>query len=58
MANAKKTSAPTKSDILALDLEGDGLSKKQVSSVFESLNTVIKKSLKSHGLFTLRASPR
>ena len=50
---AKKSSAPTKSDILASISKDTGLSKKQVSSVFESLNTVIKKSLKSHGLFTL-----
>jgi len=53
MANAKKTSAPTKSDILASISKETGLSKKQVSSVFESLSIVIKKSLKSHGLFTL-----
>ena len=50
---AKKSSAPTKSDILATISKDTGLSKKQVSSVFESLNGVIKKSLKSHGLFTL-----
>ena len=50
---AKKSSAPTKSDILAHVSKDTGLSKKQVSSVFESLNTVIKKSLKSHGIFTL-----
>ena len=53
MANAKKTTAPTKSDILASISKETGLSKKQVSSVFESLNVVIRKSLKSHGLFTL-----
>ncbi|HWJ04215.1 MAG TPA: HU family DNA-binding protein [Steroidobacteraceae bacterium] len=50
---AKKSSAPTKSDILATISKDTGLSKKQVGSVFESLNGVIKKSLKSHGLFTL-----
>jgi nucleoid DNA-binding protein len=50
---AKKSSAPTKSDILASISKDTGLSKKQVSSVFESLNGVIRKSLKSHGLFTL-----
>jgi DNA-binding protein HU-beta len=50
---AKKSSAPTKSDILAAISKDTGLSKKQVSSVFESLNVVIKKSLKQHGLFTL-----
>ena len=50
---AKKSSAPTKSDILASISKDTGLSKKQVSSVFESLSGVIRKSLKSHGLFTL-----
>jgi nucleoid DNA-binding protein len=50
---AKKSSAPTKSDILAAISKDTGLSKKQVSGVFDSLSTVIKKSLKSHGLFTL-----
>ena len=50
---AKKTSAPTKSDILAAISKDTGLSKKQVGSVFESLGTVIKRSLKGHGLFTL-----
>jgi DNA-binding protein HU-beta len=50
---AKKSSAPTKSDILAAISKDTGLSKKQVSGVFDSLGTVIKKSLKSHGLFTL-----
>jgi len=50
---AKKSSAPTKSDILAAISKDTGLSKKQVSGVFDSLNTIIRKSLKSHGLFTL-----
>lgn len=50
---AKKSTAPTKSDILAAISKDTGLSKKQVSGVFDSLGTVIKKSLKSHGLFTL-----
>ena len=50
---AKKSSAPTKSDILAAISKDTGLSKKQVSAVFDSLNTVIRKSLKSNGLFTL-----
>ncbi len=50
---AKKSSAPTKSDILASISKDTGLSKKQVSSVFESLNVVIRKSLKSNGIFTL-----
>jgi DNA-binding protein HU-beta len=50
---AKKSSAPTKSDILAAISMDTGLSKKQVGSVFESLGTVIKRSLKGAGLFTL-----
>ena len=50
---AKKSSAPTKSDILAAISKDTGLPKKQVSAVFDSLNTVIKKSLRAHGLFTL-----
>jgi DNA-binding protein HU-beta len=50
---AKKSSAPTKSDILAAISKDTGLAKKQVSAVFDSLNTVIKKSLKSNGIFTL-----
>jgi DNA-binding protein HU-beta len=50
---AKKSSAPTKSDILATISKDTGLSKKQVGTVFDSLNGVIKKSLKSNGLFTL-----
>lgn len=50
---AKKGMALTKSDILAAIAKETGLSKKQVSSVFDSLGTVIKKSLKSSGLFTL-----
>ena len=50
---AKKSSAPTKSDILAAISKDTGLSKKQVGAVFDSLATVIRKSLKAHGLFTL-----
>ena len=49
---AKKNAAPTKSEILATISKDTELSKKQVSAVFDSLNTSIKKSLKSHGLFT------
>ena len=50
---AKKSSAPTKSDILAQISKDTDLSKKQVSAVFESLNGIIKKSLKGAGLFTM-----
>ena len=49
---AKKGGAPTKSDILLSISKDTGLSRKQVSTVFDSLGGVIKKSLRSHGLFT------
>ena len=50
---AKKTSPPTKSDILTALAKDTGLSKRQLNEVFDSLNTVIRKSLRSHGVFTL-----
>jgi nucleoid DNA-binding protein len=50
---AKKGGAPTKSEILATISKDTELSRKQVSAVFESLNGVIKKSLRSHGIVTL-----
>jgi nucleoid DNA-binding protein len=50
---AKKNAAPTKSEILAQISKDTELSKKQVGEVFTSLNGVIKKSLRSAGLFTL-----
>ena len=50
---AKKSSPPTKSEILAAISKDTGLSKRQVSSVFDSLSTVMKKSLKSNGVFTM-----
>ena len=50
---AKKGGAPTKSEIVAQICKDADLSRKQVAAVFESLNGQIKKSLKSHGLFTL-----
>lgn len=50
---AKKGGAPTKSEILNLIAKDTGLARKQIGSVFESLSTVIKKSLRSNGLFTL-----
>ncbi|MFK8014157.1 MAG: HU family DNA-binding protein [Gammaproteobacteria bacterium] len=58
MAAAKKTAAakaPTKSEILAHISDDTGLTRKEVSSVFESLNTIIKKSLgrRGPGVFTL-----
>jgi DNA-binding protein HU-beta len=50
---AKKGGAPTKSEILTQISKDTGLSRKQVGGVFDSLNTVIKKSLKGNGLFTM-----
>src|SRR5512146_2054840 len=50
---AKKGGAPTKSEVLTQISKDTGLSRKQIGGVFDSLNTVIKKSLKSNGLFTL-----
>jgi nucleoid DNA-binding protein len=50
---AKKGGAPTKSDILATISKDTELSRKQVSAVFDSLHTIIRKSLRSHGLVTL-----
>jgi DNA-binding protein HU-beta len=50
---AKKGGAPTKSEILNQLAKETDLSRKQVSAVFDSLSGVIKKSLRSNGLFTL-----
>ena len=50
---AKKGGAPTKSEILNAIAKDTKLSRKQVSSVFDSLNGVIKKSLRGNGLFTM-----
>ena len=50
---AKKNAAPTKSEILATISKETELSKKQVGAVFDSLSAAIKKSLRSHGLFTM-----
>ena len=50
---AKKNGAPTKSDIVAQICEDAELSRKQVAAVFESLNGIIKKSLRGNGVFTL-----
>ena len=46
---AKKNGAPTKSDIVAQIAEVAELSRKQVAAVFESLNGIIKKSLRGPG---------
>jgi nucleoid DNA-binding protein len=50
---AKKAGAPTKSDILNAISKDTDLSRKQVAAVFDSLNGVIKKSLRGNGLFTM-----
>jgi nucleoid DNA-binding protein len=50
---AKKGGAPTKSEILASISKDTELSRKQVSAVFDSLSTIIRKSLRSHGIVTL-----
>jgi nucleoid DNA-binding protein len=50
---AKKNAAPTKSEILAQIAKDTELSKKQVGAVFESLNGIIKKSLRGAGSFTM-----
>ena len=50
---AKKGGPPTKSVILNQIAKETELSRKAVSGVFDALNGVIKKSLRSHGLFTL-----
>ena len=50
---AKKNGAPSKSDVVAQICKDADLSRKQVAAVFESLNGIIKKSLRSHGVFTL-----
>ena len=50
---AKKGGAPTKSEVLTQISKDTALSRKQVSQVFDSLNGVIKKSLKGNGLFTI-----
>lgn len=50
---SKKGGAPTKSEILNQLAKDTKLSRKQVSSVLDSLNGVIRKSLRSNGLFTM-----
>ena len=50
---AKKSAAPTKSEILANIAKETELTKKQVASVFDALSATIKKSLRSHSNFTM-----
>jgi nucleoid DNA-binding protein len=50
---ATKGSAPTKSAIVTQICKDTALSRKDVSAVFESLNGIIRKSLRGPGVFTL-----
>src|ERR1700747_2185332 len=50
---AKKNGAPTKSEVVAQICKDADLSRKRVAAVFESLNGIIKKSLRGSGMFTL-----
>ncbi|MBK7251989.1 MAG: HU family DNA-binding protein [Gammaproteobacteria bacterium] len=50
---AKKGGAPTKSEILNLIAKDTDLTRKQIGSVFDSLSVIIRKSLRSNGLFTM-----
>jgi DNA-binding protein HU-beta len=50
---AKKNAAPTKSEILAQISKETELSRKQVGAVFEAMHSIIKKSLRGPGLFTM-----
>jgi DNA-binding protein HU-beta len=50
---AKKAGAPTKSEIVAQICKDADLSRKQVAAVFDSLNGIVRKSLRGAGLFTL-----
>ena len=45
--------APTKSEIIAQICKDTKLSRKEVAAVFDSLNGVIRKSLRGTGLFTM-----
>lgn len=50
---AAKGNPPTKSEVLAHIAKDTGLTRAQVNAVFESLKGIMRKSLRSHGLFTL-----
>ncbi len=50
---SKKGGAPTKSDILNQIAKDTKLSRKQASSVLDSLNGCIRKSLRANGMFTM-----
>lgn len=50
---AAKGNPPTKSEVLAQISKETGLTRQQVNAVFDSLKGIMRKSLRSHGLFTL-----
>jgi nucleoid DNA-binding protein len=50
---AKQSGAPSKSAILATISQETEVSRKQVNEVFETLHGIIRKSLRTHGVFTL-----
>jgi len=50
---AKNAKPPTKSELLTLIANETSLSRKQVSSILESMSEAIRKSLRSHGIFTI-----
>ena len=50
---ATQAKAPTKSEILNQISKDTGLSRQEISSVFDSLNICMRKSLRKNGEFTL-----
>ncbi len=52
-AAASGSKAPTKSEIFSAIAEKTELAKRDVAAVFEELQPIIKKSLKSNGMFTM-----
>jgi nucleoid DNA-binding protein len=50
---AKKVGPPTRSEVIAQICKDTDLTRKQVTEVFESLNGVIRKSLRGAGVFTM-----
>ena len=50
---ANKISAPTKSEVFGTISKDTGLSRQEITAVFDSLNSCIRSSLRRNGLFTL-----
>lgn len=48
-----KASAPTKSEVINHIVSDTGLSRSEVSAVFDSLSTCIRKNLRRSGIFTV-----